>query len=500
MRSEPTHLLPPLLYPSLNSSERKKLTLLRKKGQIRLIGPRLYASVPLKQVATVVRANWAQILSALFPNSFLSHRTAFEYKPSPEGEVILTGTTNREINYPGLRLRFIRGPEPLEDDPKFLTLRASSQARMLLENLSTIRKGAKPKTASRAQIEMRLEQLVRDGGEDAINALRDRARTISKQFEWKMEFERLDGLIGAILGTRSCRTITTALARARAIGQPYDPACLERMQLLFGELRNRALPAIPDRFVASGHFKNKSFFESYFSNFIEGTTFELEEAEDIVFNKKIPRNRPKDAHDIVGTFQIISDPNEMRRTPQGFDQLQNLLISRHHTLMKYRREASPGEFKKNVNRAGDTVFVHPDLVVGTLKKGLELYDDLTPGLPRAIFMMFLISDIHPFVDGNGRIARIMMNAELVSSGFSTILVPNVYREDYLLALRSLTRRHRPRVLVDMLLRAQRFSNLEFSPYAKILKELQRRNWFREPEDARRGIRLLPDAHCVTKTP
>jgi fido (protein-threonine AMPylation protein) len=31
-------------------------------------------------------------------------------------------------------------------------------------------------------------------------------------------------------------------------------------------------------------------------------------------------------------------------------------------------------------------------------------------------MMFLISEVHPFADGNGRIARIMMNAELVAAG------------------------------------------------------------------------------------
>jgi len=28
-------------------------------------------------------------------------------------------------------------------------------------------------------------------------------------------------------------------------------------------------------------------------------------------------------------------------------------------------------------------------------------------------MMFLVSEVHPFLDGNGRIARVMMNAELI---------------------------------------------------------------------------------------
>ena len=32
-------------------------------------------------------------------------------------------------------------------------------------------------------------------------------------------------------------------------------------------------------------------------------------------------------------------------------------------------------------------------------------------IARAIYMMFLVSEVHPFDDGNGRMARIMMNAE-----------------------------------------------------------------------------------------
>jgi hypothetical protein len=87
-------------------------------------------------------------------------------------------------------------------------------------------------------------------------------------------------------------------------------------------------------------------------------------------------------------------------------------------------------------------------------------------------------------DGNGRTARIMMNAELVSAGRSTIIIPTVFREDYVNALRALTRRHRAALLVEVLVKAHRFSHLEFSPYPAILKDLTRRNWFREPDDAR----------------
>jgi hypothetical protein len=41
------------------------------------------------------------------------------------------------------------------------------------------------------------------------------------------------------------------------------------------------------------------FYEAYFSNFIEGTEFTLQEAQDIVFGGEIPDDRPADAHDVL---------------------------------------------------------------------------------------------------------------------------------------------------------------------------------------------------------
>jgi hypothetical protein len=43
---------------------------------------------------------------------------------------------------------------------------------------------------------------------------------------------------------------------------------------------------------------------------------------------------------------------------------------------------------------------------------------------------------------------------------------------------------RPGPLVSMLVAAQKLSTRAFSPYPSTLKELQRRNWFREPDEAR----------------
>lgn len=476
-------ILPPILFAAKNKAEEAWLARLKKKKRIRSIGPRIYSSLPVKETEKAVRVSWQQIVRTLYPDVLISYRTALEYNVSPNNEIFLTGTTNRSIILPGLHLRFIRGPSPLEDDPTVFGVRASSIPRALLENFS-ITKATLNRSFPPEQMELYLENLLQAKGETELNKVRDRAKEIADKLGWKRSYIKLDQVIGALLGTRSAGSLKSMQAKARARGLPFDSACLERMDLLFSELKQRPLKEIPDLFMAPDHFRNKAFFEAYFSNYIEGTTFEIEEAEAIIFDRIIPKKRPRDAHDIIGTFHLVSDPNEMNRVPKSENELDEILKFRHQNLMSARPDTSPGEYKDEPNRAGDTFFVKPELVEGSLYKSFERYQELPAGLARAIFMMFMVAEIHPFRDGNGRIARIMMNAELVSKKLSTLIIPTVYREDYLSALRALTRRSRPDPLIRMLVKVQNFSHFEFSPYPKALGYMQTHNWFREPIEAK----------------
>jgi len=88
-------------------------------------------------------------------------------------------------------------------------------------------------------------------------------------------------------------------------------------------------------------------------------------------------------------------------------------------------------------------------------------------------MMFLISEVHPFEDGNGRVARLMMNAELTAAGQTKIIIPTVYRDDYLLNLRRLTRKHDPTPYIRMMDRAHAFSHwLEPADYHSLKVQLE----------------------------
>lgn len=475
--------LPPLLYAAQSKAEESRLAALKKSKRIRKIGPRLYTSLPKNDTEAFVRANWAQIVSHLYPDSLLSHRSALEYKPSADGRIILTANTNREVRYPGLVLEFVRGPHAREDDSRFFSFHVASPARALLEVFNT-----DSRTRHRAlpieQVEERLLNILNAKGEDEINRLREHARAIAKDLKLERAFQKLNPLISAIMGSKPGYPVKSPVAKGRVAEQPYDAIRTSRFDVLLNALRSTPLKENREIYNGPEHIKNKAFFEAYFSNYIEGTTFEIEEAEEIVFDHKIPEKRPKDAHDILGTYELVSDLTEMRKTPTSAGELLDLLIRRHMVLMKNRPEAQPGEFKDRPNRAGDSRFVLPDEVEGTLAQGFLRYEQVPEGLARAIFIMFLVAEVHPFVDGNGRIARVMMNAEMHRHGLSTIIIPNVYREDYLGGLRALTRRDRPDPLIRMVARAHQFSFLEFQPYSQILKELEQRHWFREPADAK----------------
>jgi len=123
-----------------------------------------------------------------------------------------------------------------------------------------------------------------------------------------------------------------------------------------------------------------AFYEAYFSNFIEGTEFEVEEAAEIIFAGRIPQTRPADAHDILCAFRMAIEPIESTQISESAD---------------------------------------------AFTQGLALLRSLETPFQRAVFMMFMVTEIHPFTDGNGRTARLMMNAELSVTGEWRIIIPTV---------------------------------------------------------------------------
>ncbi|MDO5971898.1 Fic family protein [Flavivirga aquimarina] len=477
--------LPEIIYSSSNSQESRKIGQLLKDGKIKKLLPKAYTSNLTDDDEVIIKRHLFQLISKHYPGALLSHRTALEYQVSPKGNVYLTSSQNRVVRWPGVILKFTKGSEPLpNDNPLYNDLYVSSQERAFLENLSSSRiTGGEYKTVPEDVIEEKLLLFLNTAGEKKLNELRDKSREISEKLGLVKEFALLNKKIGAILSTKPSKILKSPVAMAQSFGEPYDPNRLKLFEKLVGALKTTPLKTYDDNATNEEEFRTFAFFESYFSNYIEGTRFEIDEAVDIIYKNQIIVNRSGDTHDIRGTFEICSNKFEMSKTPSTPEEFIDILRRRHETILGGRPDKKPGIFKELANRAGNTHFVIPKMVSGTLKTGFELMGSIPSAIGKAIYMMFLVSEVHPFKDGNGRIARIMMNAELVKNSEQRIIIPNVYRDDYLGALRKITREHNPDLYIKTMLRAQEYS-LWLSPasFDTMLKQLENSSAFEEPNE------------------
>ncbi len=99
--------------------------------------------------------------------------------------------------------------------------------------------------------------------------------------------------------------------------------------------------------------------------------------------------------------------------------------------------------------------------------------------------MVLVSEVHPFADGNGRIARIMMNAELVAGDYERMIIPTAYRTDYLGALRAFSQNGHTDPLIRMLDVAQSYTHrIDWSTLANARAALAATNAFADGADAK----------------
>lgn len=455
-----------------------------KDGTLRKIAPKVYTTNMDDSPEDIVRRNMFYILGQLYPQAVISHRSAFELKPTENGDIFLTYKYTKTIALPGLKVHLIEGPKGTEHDMPFIeNLFVSSSERRMLENLQNGRsRGGDSKCLPRERIEENLERMLQINGEKGVNTFRDKARMVAGDLGMEKEFEVLNNIIGALLSTKPSYILTSPNAVARANGEPYDGERIRLFGTLFEALHNYHFPDIDEPNQSTAAFRNFAFFESYFSNYIEGTEFEIDTAREIIETGQPLPARNADSHDVLGTFQIVASRREMQRTPQSGDELIEILQDRHRIMMAARPDRNPGMFKMQNNHAGETHFVDCTLVRGTLIKGFEYYRALESPFAKALFVLFMVSEVHPFTDGNGRISRIMMNAELVHADQSKIIIPTVFRDDYLNALRRLTRKGDPSVIVRAISRVRQFSaNIVGEDFAATRSYLENCNAFKDSD-------------------
>lgn len=482
---------PPTKWPELvfaDEAKRSTLSQAVSRGRLARLGSRIYTGAVNEDPAAVARRAWWKILAHEFPGAVITDRSA-RAKTPVDGALTIVHPKRRPLLLTGLTIIPRSGPAALEGDtvlPDGVIL--SSPARGLLDNAA----GTGDRYLQQAEIEEWLAHILQTQGESWLQSIRDQARSLAAKTKRPAAFERLNRLIAGALATGPADALVTSVLQAHARGEPYDGQRIE----LFGRLVDDLVQVAPDPLPALPAFAGRRrllpFYEAYFSNYIEGTEFTLDEAADIVFAGVVPPNRPQDAHDIAGTYALVADEAEMRRIPKSAGEFAALLKDRHAVALAGRPNAHPGRFKERANRAGSSIFVAPDLVEETLRAGFDVGSRLVDPFARAVFIMFLVAEVHPFTDGNGRIARVAMNTELVAADEIRIIVPTVYRNNYLSALKGATHNASFSALIAMLRFAQGYTaRIDFTTRESAEADLARTNALLESTEAEdNGVRLV----------
>ncbi len=165
--------------------------------------------------------------------------------------------------------------------------------------------------------------------------------------------------------------------------------------------------------------------EAVLSSQIEGTQsslsdlllFELEEAPGVPLN------------DVVEVSNYVAAlEHGLHRLKEGFPLSNRLLREIHCVLLSRGRgsDKTPGEFRRSQNwiggsRPGNAAFVPPPLsavpdCMAELERFLHTRDDGLPLLLRAGLAHVQFETIHPFLDGNGRVGRLLVTLLLCHAG------------------------------------------------------------------------------------
>ena len=176
---------------------------------------------------------------------------------------------------------------------------------------------------------------------------------------------------------------------------------------------------------------------TYHSNAIEGNTLTLRETKVALEGITIGGKSLREHLEVVNHRDAILLLEELVQKNEPLDEW--TIKSLHHLILKSINDDNAGRYRTVNVRISGAEHLPPDqLVVPELmEKFIAWYRDEAMALhpvERAARVHSDFVKIHPFFDGNGRTSRLLMNLELLKSGYPAAVLPVERRLEYYAAL------------------------------------------------------------------
>lgn len=171
---------------------------------------------------------------------------------------------------------------------------------------------------------------------------------------------------------------------------------------------------------------------TFHSNAIEGNTLTLRETKVVLEGITVGGKTIREHFEAINHSNAIEYVEAIAANQEPFSewQIKNL----HALVLKVIDDANAGRYRLEKVTISGASFSPPDAlhVPDEMARLVEWYNSsaLTHPILRAAELHTRFVKIHPFIDGNGRTARLLLNLELIKSGYLPAIIRKEDRLDY----------------------------------------------------------------------
>lgn len=178
---------------------------------------------------------------------------------------------------------------------------------------------------------------------------------------------------------------------------------------------------------------------TYSSNALEGNTLTISETKILLEDGITVGGRPlKDCYEAVGHGSAYDFMLDLARQ-QDISITEDIIKKLHYLFYQKVDAIQAGQYRSLQVYLSGTEYVPPSPeeiphLMEHLVSQIHFSRNTLHPIELAAMAHKRLVDIHPFTDGNGRTARLLMNLILVNAGYGVVSIPPILRNNYINAL------------------------------------------------------------------